>query len=400
MTGFRRLPIVAQDAIVAVVVLVVGWVTITVAQDAGWLPVWVRSYTGVLWATCLVLAAWRWRPRVTFVVTVVGYPVVLVAPLVSEAQFVPLALACYGVTRAGRAPLWVAMAGGTASAVVLRRTDGRLSQLYRDTWASPRAQLRSMWSERLELSTLAFTVPMLCVCALFGWMVHRLETQQAALTERNAELERMRNVEAQRAAEAERTRIARELHDVVAHHVAAIAVRAQAAHRVADRDPAAVADAVAWIGTEAKDTLASMRQALRVLRSQDDPAQHAPAGSFDELHVVVARMRDAGLAVQMELADDLVLTPVVALAVTRIVQESLTNVLIHSTAREATVAITATDDAVQVEVTDPGPRAHDDGEASGGNGIGNMRERARAAHGTFEAGPHGTGWKVQAWLAT
>ncbi|MCL2424522.1 MAG: histidine kinase, partial [Micrococcales bacterium] len=264
-----------------------------------------------------------------------------------------------------------------------------------------------------DMSALVFTVPMVAVCVLFGWFVHRLETQQTALAEqnrglaelghtlaeRNAELERMRAIDAQRAAQAERTRIARELHDVVAHHVAAIAVRAQAAHRVADKDPAAVADAVAWIGTEAKDTLASVRQAVHVLRSEDDEARHSPVGSFDELQTVVSRMRDAGLAVTMELDDDLVPTPVVALAVTRIVQEALTNVLIHSSAREATVSITVADDAVQVEVNDPGPHAdHDSQSLSGGNGIGNMRERARSAHGTFDAGPDGDGWKVRACL--
>lgn len=440
MTGLRRLPVLGQDVLVAAVVLVLGRVAMAVARSSGWRPVWPTAYSGALWATGAVLATRRRWPLTTFVLAALVYPIVMVGPVVSEVQFVPLALACYSVTRAGRAPLWVALAGGAASAVVLRQTGGRFSYLWldvpvgelrrrlADTWNYPHAYL---WDERLDLSALAFTVPAVGVCAVFGWLMHRLERQQTVLTEqnqgladlgrtlaeRNLQLERMREVDARRAAEAERARIARELHDVVAHHVAAIAVRAQAAHRVADRDPAAVADAVGWIGGEAKEALDSMRRAVRVVRDDqpdgwsagpdDGSAQHAPAGSFDELRTMVVRMRAAGLAVRLELGHDLAPAPVVALAATRIVREALTNVLIHSSADEATVSIVAVDGGLHVQVVDAGPpRAlpPDVGSGTeatlGGNGIRHMRERARAVDGTLEAGPDGAGWRVRAWLTS
>ena len=441
MTGLRRLPVLAQDVLGAGAVLVVGWVAITAARDIGWWRPWLPMAYSALWATCAVLATRRRWPLTAFVVTAVGYPLVMVGPVLSEVQLVPLALACYGVTRAGRAPLWVAMLGGAASAVVLRQTGGRFAALWQGVpVGGRRAQLAYLWNDRLDLSALAFTVPAVGVCAVFGWLVHRLERQQTVLTEqnqwladlgrtlaeRNEQLERMREVDARRAAEAERTRIARELHDVVAHHVAAIAVRAQAAHRVADRDPAAVADAVGWIGGQAKEALDSMRRAVHVLRDSEpdsrvsggpdsrvsggpddvarEVAQHVPAGSFDELRAVVARMRAAGLTVRLDLGDDLALAPVVALAATRIVREALTNVLIHSAAREASVSVLAADGGVQVEVADPGPRRPPppgaDEPTPGGNGIRNMRERARTVDGTLEAGPDGAGWRVRAWLTS
>ncbi len=427
MKGLRRLPVLGQDLLVAAVVLLVGRVTIAVARGSGWRPVWPAAYSGALWATCAVLTTRRRWPLATFVLVAVGYPLVMVGPLVSEVQFVPLALACYGVTRAGRAPLWVTLAVGSASAVVLRQTGGRLADLP-TSGLEPGAYLAFVWDDRLDLSALAVTVPAVGMCAVFGWLMHRLDRQQTVLTEqnqglahlgrvlaeRNEQLERMQEVEARRAVEAERTRIARELHDVVAHHVAAIAVRAQAAHRVAERDPAAVADAVGWIGGEAKEALDSMRRAVQVLRDGEpdavapqaarEAARHVPAGSFDELRAVVARMRAAGLTVRLELGDDLAATPVVALAATRIVQEALTNVLIHSSAREASVSVLAQDGGVRVEVADPGP-PHTPPEVGpgpertlGGNGIRNMGERARAVDGTLEAGPDEAGWKVRAWL--
>ena len=226
MTRFRRLPVLGQDLLLAVAVLVVVWVAIVVARDAGWSPLWPSAYSGTLWATCAVVATRRRWPLATFVVTAVGYPLVMVGPVVSEVQFVPLALACYGVTRAGRAPLWVALAGGAASTVALRQSGGRFAELWQDLLTggpTHLGQLRYLWSDQLDLSALAFTVPAVGVCAAFGWLMHRLERQQTVLTEqnrwladlgrtlteRNEQLERMREVDARRAAEAERTRIAR-----------------------------------------------------------------------------------------------------------------------------------------------------------------------------------------------
>ncbi len=177
------------------------------------------------------------------------------------------------------------------------------------------------------------------VAVAAGYFFRRLALTSESLRERNAELQALQAELAERAVLAERTRIARELHDVVAHHMSAIVVRAQAADRVAANRPEAPAEAVRWIADEGKQALTAMRSVVQVLRrgteADGGTAALAPTPdgdrAADELRAAARRLRDAGRAVDLTLPDPWPTTSAESgLAVVRIAQEALTNVLLHS----------------------------------------------------------------------
>jgi signal transduction histidine kinase len=207
---------------------------------------------------------------------------------------------------------------------------------------------------------------------------------------------RRRELEQVRAAE--REHLARDLHDTVAHHVSAIAIRAQAGLAVAPTRPEAAIDALRVIEAEASRTLAEMRTMVRYLRV-DDAADRAPLPHIADLTQLAAATPD-GLPVEVDLAGPLAAVPTpVSTAVYRIAQESVTNARRH--ARHATnVAVTVTADGglVRLRVADDGDAVGDPHE-HGGYGIIGMAERAELLGGTLTAGPgHRRGWVVTAEL--
>jgi signal transduction histidine kinase len=208
---------------------------------------------------------------------------------------------------------------------------------------------------------------------------------------------------AQHRFDAERLALAHELHDVVGHTLVAINVRAGAAARRARKggapDGTAALDEIASVSAEA---LSELRTTLKALRSaQDGPAPLHPVQDLAGLTSLIAGVEEAGLAVKLEVAGPLAdVPPAVGHAGYRIIQEGLTNVLRHSTARRALVRVEAGHHSVLIEVLDEGephPAAdHDAGQAAG-HGLAGMRERAAALGGSCEAGPAGgTGWRVRA----
>ncbi|MCL2467219.1 MAG: histidine kinase [Micrococcales bacterium] len=236
------------------------------------------------------------------------------------------------------------------------------------------------------------------------FVVHRLEATRDALAARDAELVTARDEHAEAEVRAERTRIARELHDVVAHHISGIVLRADAADLVADDNPAEPRAAVRAIADAGREALDAVRSVVRMLRDPADapPPEEGPAfdaewhptDTMAELPAVVARVAAAGLQVDAHLPDPLPrLGAAAELAVVRIAAEALTNVLLHSQATRAELWLDVVDDRLQLGVADPGPPlAHD--ESSGGHGLMHMRERAASAAGTLEAGPDWPGWLV------
>lgn len=207
---------------------------------------------------------------------------------------------------------------------------------------------------------------------------------------------RRRELEQVRATE--REHLARDLHDTVAHHVSAIAIRAQAGLAVAPTRPEAAIDALRVIEAEASRTLGEMRAMVGVLR-RDEPAQLAPTPALADLHALAAPQGD-GPRVDVSVADGLGdVGPTVATALFRIAQESVTNARRH--ARHATnVAVTVTADGglVRLRVADDGDAVGDPHE-HGGYGIIGMAERAELLGGTLTAGPgHRRGWVVTAEL--
>jgi len=211
----------------------------------------------------------------------------------------------------------------------------------------------------------------------------RTQRALAAQTER-AELER-----AQRAVLEERARIARELHDVVAHHMSLIAVRAESApYRLSDLPESARAEFGSLSGV-AREALAEMRRLLGVLR-HDQPAGLAPQPRLSDLPALVETARRAGVAVELSAPPALNQVPSgVALCAYRIVQESLSNASQHAPGAAVTVSVSHDADAVLLRVANgPGGPADPFGKEHGpGHGLTGMRERVTLLGGSLSAGP-------------
>jgi len=210
----------------------------------------------------------------------------------------------------------------------------------------------------------------------------RLRTAELELL--TAELAQQRDLQAQAAVAVERGRIARELHDVVAHNVSMMVVQAGAADRVLEGDQPDVRRALAAIAGTGRETVDEMRLLLGVVRS-DEGDGLSPQPGLADLDQLVSNVRSAGLHVDLRVEGERSpLSPGVDLSAYRIVQEALTNVLKHTETARVEVTVRYANDAVQVEVCDDGrPR---EPTAGGGNGLIGMRERVAMLGGEFRAG--------------
>jgi signal transduction histidine kinase len=203
----------------------------------------------------------------------------------------------------------------------------------------------------------------------------------------------------------ERLGLARELHDQVAHHIAGIAVQAQAARLVAERQPQVVGAALVDIEAAAGEAMTAMRRLIGVLRDPDDSA--STRATPEDLRGLVDRFRqsaEGGPAVELDLADGFpapAWPPEVTTTIYRVVQEALVNVSRHApAARRVRVQVGAAGDAATVEVRDDAPPDGSNGRRIGsGYGLVGMRERVEALGGRLSAGrDDGLGWQVSAWL--
>lgn len=218
--------------------------------------------------------------------------------------------------------------------------------------------------------------------------------------ERIAEAARMQEEEERRRASEERLRIARELHDVLAHNISMINVQAGVALHLLEERPDQARPALTAIKQASKEALTELRSLLGVLRRVDqEDGSRDPAPTLARLDDLVTRAKAAGLSVRKEVDGSVRPLPApVDVTAFRIVQEALTNVVRHARASTATVVLTYGDDAITVQVDDDGH-----GQASrspgSGSGIVGMRERAESVGGTLEAGPRPDGgFRVRAWL--
>jgi signal transduction histidine kinase len=221
-------------------------------------------------------------------------------------------------------------------------------------------------------------------------------------SERIADALRSREEEARRRESEERMRIARELHDVLAHNISLISVQAGVALHLIDEQPAQARTALSAIRDASKDALRELRSVLGVLRQVDEAVPLEPAPGLDDLDGLVARAGTAGLEVRVERNGTArSLPPDVDVAAFRIVQEALTNVTRHAGPASATIRVGYGSGDVTVQVDDDGRGAASatSGAAGSGQGIAGMRERARSLGGDLEAGPRpGGGFRVRARL--
>ncbi|MGH3219988.1 MAG: sensor histidine kinase [Streptosporangiaceae bacterium] len=222
--------------------------------------------------------------------------------------------------------------------------------------------------------------------------VIRTRRRAMALARHNAALQR----QAERAAAAERARIARELHDIVAHHLSVVVLQA-AGGRASGSPPEGTLEKIERSGRQA---LAEMRHLLLVLREPDEEPELTPQPGLEELAALAENVRAAGVPVRLVLngAAD-ALPAAVDVSAYRIVQEALTNVLKHAGPACAEVTIGRTQDAVMIDITDDGAGNPQAAAPEGGLGLVSMRERVALFGGELRAGPEpGGGFAVRARL--
>lgn len=239
--------------------------------------------------------------------------------------------------------------------------------------------------------------------ALLGEIVYQRGRRIDDLEDRAQRAEEALETNARFAVIEERTRIAREMHDIVAHGMSVIAVQAAAAQSIAGTDPEKTVEVLARIENAGRESLTEMRRMLAVLRADEDQqASLAPQPSIQDIPHAVARSVESGVATELVITG--LARPLAAgieLTAFRIVQEALTNVRRHAgNAASATVRLAYDPSTLTIDVTDDGRGAVSAlSDAGGGNGLIGMRERIEIYDGTFEAGPvAGGGYAVRAVL--
>jgi signal transduction histidine kinase len=236
---------------------------------------------------------------------------------------------------------------------------------------------------------------------LFGELVRSRHLLLVQYAQRAAEAEQERDAEAERRVAGERLRIARDVHDVLAHTVSVMTVQAGVAADAMDRDPGAARSALTRVRSAGKEAATEIRATVAVLRNAP-PADADPTPGLDRLPELVEGARGKGLDVELSVdLDGVGVESLVELTAFRIVQESLTNVIRHAGASRARVRVTRSAAHLLVEVRDDGRPPGRAVEAAPGYGLRGMGERVEAVGGTLRYGfaPDG-GWSVRASLPT
>ena len=337
----------------------------------------LEDVTGPRWLNVLLAAAMAmlllWRrshPVATAAaLAVLGVVISTTATDPSEmvATFFPLLILAYGggAYAQGRAGLLVlALLLASVTVVAVAAEDSTPSDVY-------------------------FPCTIVLLCWLGGRTVRLRSHRAAELHETAALAAEQRERDAQQAVADERRRIAREMHDIVAHSISIMVVQAGGARRILASDPARAEQAAARIRHAGSDALAEMDLLLGVLGT--DP-EHARAPALDGLEDLVARTRDAGLPVTLAVNGARRSLPLGAeQALYRVVQEALTNAIKHAGGATTTVTLSWGEDALELRIADRGDGGASPRLAGAGHGLIGMRERIRAVSGELEAGPCAAG---------
>lgn len=241
--------------------------------------------------------------------------------------------------------------------------------------------------------TLFYNLVVLALPCVLGVAVRTLRDGQRQLADRAVELEREREENARRAVFEERVRIARDLHDVVAHHVSVMGVQAGAARLVIGRQPAQAKEALGSIERTSRQAVGELQQMLGFLRQEGEGDDLAPQPGLRELPGLAAQLAQANVTVGLRVEGEERSVPrTVDVSAYRIVQEALTNTVKHAHASRADVRVRYSSDALVVEIVDDGQGAAPRPAAmSGGHGLIGMRERVALHGGELRAGPRAAG---------
>lgn len=327
------------------------------------------TFARVLLVVASGLLLWRQRyPVVVVFGTAAAVMVYLGAGYAYGPVFLTVAVACFSAVVAGhRRAAWGAVAMLWTGHVLVAHW------LYR--WLPPDRHSAAPWGQEIVIAT--WVVAIVAVAELVRtrreqWVRERAERAQAA----------------KRRADEERLRMARELHDVLAHSISVINVQAGVGLALLDTDPEQARTALTTIKAASKEALGEVRQVLDTLRTPGD-APRAPAPGLGRLPELVEQAGSAGLTVDVD-GEPPRLAPGTDLAAFRIIQEALTNVVRHSGSRHARVHLAHDTRELRLRIDDDGPATGADAGGSG-NGLAGMRERAAALGGTIEAGPRPDG---------
>ncbi|QMU73004.1 sensor histidine kinase [Streptacidiphilus sp. P02-A3a] len=386
---FRRHPMVADAAWAALLFLLCALV-IAVNWDNGQLAFALMVSTVVL---CSMLVIRRSRPDLAVWVGIgTGLVQVACGSRVNVADFALLLLA---YTAAAFAHVWTSRA-----ALIAGLAAGPLAWLrFYGAHASPNPPPgrpdNHVWID--VIMSVVFSTPFL-LCWVLGRLTRIRRAYYVQLEDRAARLERERDAQAKIAVAAERARIARELHDVVAHNVSVMIVQADGASFVMDSSPEQARQALATIAGTGRQALEEMRRLLGLLRSADSGGEYLPQPGVEQLPDLLDQVRNAGLPVVFEVeGEPRELPRGVELTAYRIVQEALTNARKHGGPRAAArVRIRFDDRGVDVLIEDDGrgataQLARDGGQDGFGHGLIGMRERVGMVGGTLNVGPGSNG---------
>lgn len=325
--------------------------------------------------TTAPIALRRYRPLAVLAVTASAGVLILI--LTSQAQFpVGVLVALYTVASRCERPVsiraakWVAL---PITAGVIVSTGGHVGR----------------------------AIPELAVFAIAWVLGDNIRTRRAYLAEleaRAARLEREREEKAERAVLDERTRIARELHDVIAHNVSVMVVQASAGEELFDNDPERARESLSAVASTGRAALTELRRLLGVIRAEEGSAaaSYMPQPGIEYLGDLVRQVRETGLAVELSvLGEPRALPEGVGLCAYRIVQEALTNTLKHAEASHAAVSVRYVADALELRVLDDGRGAPAVNGESSGHGLIGMRERVALFGGQLSTSSHhGRGYEV------
>jgi signal transduction histidine kinase len=308
--------------------------------------------------------------------------------------------------------IWLVPIAALFNAVIARKRVAAIASVvigyavsFRGVWTSAPGHA----SPAVALGVAAWLIVLLAIAE-----VVRIRSQRAAA------IARSREDQLQRRASEERMRIARDLHDVLAHNISVINVQASTALHLMDRQPERAREALTAIHEVSKQALNELRSVLGVLRTADDDPPRTPSPGLSQLGDLLRSVRSAGLDARLTVTGDWRELPAEAdLGAYRIIQEALTNATRHSASPTARVQVGYEAAGVRIQVDDDGPaRVGGKGNGAigspqaggnggpghelphgGGNGITGMRERAHALGGTLEAGPRSDGgFRVSAFL--
>lgn len=376
----------AADAVLALVLLAIGQSQVWLGWDDGGIggaPEGNRLLRALLVIAFTVPLVWRRRRPVVTVLTICTAVVVQLLLVAPQVPFL-----------VGLAPMLVANYSTAAYAPARIRAVGLLAVFAVEAVIYARIPAERVGGEALFAAFVA----------LGTWAAGDVVRARLTSADRAVDEARVLVVEREAAAGAalaeERARIARELHDIIAHSVSVMGVQAGAARMLLDGDPGAARAALRGVEATARSSVADLQRLLAVLREDGALPGRLPQPGLALLPELVEQVRAAGLPVQLSTAGTSAeLTPGVDLAAYRIVQEALTNALKHSGA-STVVHISYHPRHVRVEVRDAGPGCRA-GRNNAGHGLLGMRERAQLYGGTLQVGPHPDGgFVVRACLPT